>query len=214
MVLKTRVNASGRSHAAVKAQIAPLDGTADGAVVAALREDDLAIAARGLLLDLGQKFIEQEAGVGVAEAVVLVAAVEARQRVLVRGRHHAGRHEHADRHRHRLLGDELVEHGRRVVLHAVLVHVHARGRLAVVLLRDVHRDGPRRAGEHLALVEREGKRLALGNSAGLLGFLGETTVRHEQQWLGEATEHDAMGEGGDRHVVEHTSGQRVSSRAG
>ena len=61
--------------------------------------------------------------------------------------------EDADRDRHLLLRDQLVEDRRGVVLDAVLVDVHA-GRLGgVVLLRHVDPVVADRAGEDLALVE-------------------------------------------------------------
>ena len=97
MELKTRRKASGRSQAAVKAQIGAAAGAADAAVVAVVREPDRPAVGGRLLLDLGQQFVEQEAGVVVAEAVVLVAAVEAIERLVGRRLHAAGHDEHADR---------------------------------------------------------------------------------------------------------------------
>ena len=61
------------------------------------------------LPDLGQDLLDQEAGVAVAQRVVLEAAVEARQRAVGRGRHHARVDEDADRDRHLALVDEVVE---------------------------------------------------------------------------------------------------------
>ena len=97
MVLKTRRKASGRSQAAVKAAIAPLLRAADRAVVAVVREPDRPAVGGRLLLDLGQQFVEEEPGVGVAEAVVLVAPVEAVERVSASRLDPPGRDEDADR---------------------------------------------------------------------------------------------------------------------
>jgi hypothetical protein len=59
-------------------------------------ERRIARAIVGLLpFDLGQQLFEQEAGVVVAEAVVLVAAVEAIEGLIAEGFHAAMHHEHA-----------------------------------------------------------------------------------------------------------------------
>ena len=104
MALNTRRKASGRSQAAVNAQIAPLLEPPMRAVVAVLARGGSAGRRRSVfVLDLGQQLLEQEPGVVVAQAVVLVAAVEAVEG-LVGGRLHAAVHdEHADRDRHLLL---------------------------------------------------------------------------------------------------------------
>ena len=153
MALKTRRKASGRSQAAVNAQIAPLLDAADARSLPSFDSRIGRPSLGRLLLDLGQQFVEQEPGVVVAEAVVLVAAVEAVERLVGRRLHAAVHDEHADRDRHLLLGDQLVEDGRGVELDAVLVDVHA-GRLRrVVLLGHVDPVVADRAGEDLALVE-------------------------------------------------------------
>ncbi len=153
IALKTRRKASGRSQAAVNAAMAPLLEPAMARSLPSLREPDRPAVRRGLRLHLGEELVQQEPGVVVAEAVVLVAAVEAIER-LVGGRLHAPVHdEHADDDRHLPLVDELVEDGGRVELDAVLVDVHA-GRLGrVVLLRHVDPVVAHRAGEDLAPVE-------------------------------------------------------------
>ena len=163
IALKTRRKASGRSQAAVNAQIAPLLAPP---MQRSLPSFDSRIgrpSARRLLLHFGQQLLEQEAGVVVAQAVVFVAAVEAVER-LVGGRLDPAVHdEDADGDRHFLLVDQLVEDRRRVVLNAVLIDVDA-GRLGrVVLLRHVDPVVADGAGEDLALVEGVLGHFALGH---------------------------------------------------
>ena len=82
MALKTRRNASGRSHAAVNAQIAPLLRPADARSLPSLERRIGRPSLAVFVLDLRQQLFEQEPGVVVAEAVVLVAAVEAVERLV------------------------------------------------------------------------------------------------------------------------------------
>ena len=132
----------------------PAAGPGDAAVVAVVRQPDRP-AVRGLLrLDLGQDLLEQEPDVVVAQAVVLVAAVEPVQRLGRRRLDPPGRDEHADDDGHLLLVDQLIEDLRRLVLDAVLVDVQAGRLLRVVLLGDVDPVVAHRAREDLALVER------------------------------------------------------------
>ena len=81
IALKTRRKASGRSQAAVNAQIAPLLAPPMARSLPSLRKLDRPAVGGRLLLDFGQQFLEQEPGVIVAQAVVFVAAVEAVQRL-------------------------------------------------------------------------------------------------------------------------------------
>ena len=83
IALKTRRKASGRSQAAVNAAIAPLLEPAMQRSLPSLREPDRPAVGGRLLLDLGQQLVEQEPGVVVAQAVVLVAAIEAVERLSV-----------------------------------------------------------------------------------------------------------------------------------
>ena len=85
IALKTRRNESGRSHAAVNAQIAPLLAPA---MQRSLPSFDSRIGrpSGGLLrLDLGQQLLEQEPDVVVAQSVVFVAAIEPVHRLTVAG---------------------------------------------------------------------------------------------------------------------------------
>ena len=71
MRLSTRRNASGRSQAAVKAQMPP-------ELMPQMARSFGSVDSLYCLADLGQDLLEQEAGVAVAERVVLEAAVVAR----------------------------------------------------------------------------------------------------------------------------------------
>ncbi|MFO1092213.1 MAG: hypothetical protein U0992_02725 [Planctomycetaceae bacterium] len=61
--------------------------------------------------DFGEEFFDEEPGVLVAEAVVLKAAIEAAEGVLIGGRDDAGADKDADLNRDVLLVDEVVEGG-------------------------------------------------------------------------------------------------------
>ena len=73
MALKTRRNESGRSQAAVKAQIAPLLAPPMARSFGSFESRIGRPSAVGLRLDLRQQLLDQEAGVVVAEPVVLVS---------------------------------------------------------------------------------------------------------------------------------------------
>ena len=75
-LVKTRRKASGRSQAAVQAQMPPLLAPAMARSLALVVRRDLVG-----LLDVGKDFVEEEPCVGVAESVVFVTAVEAVQRI-------------------------------------------------------------------------------------------------------------------------------------
>ena len=79
----------------------------------------------------GQKLLNKELRIGVGDAVVLVAAVEARPRVLIRRRNDAGLDEETDERRNVLLGDEIVEDDGRLINDAVLKD-HEGGRLRLI----------------------------------------------------------------------------------
>ena len=147
-------NASGRSQATVNAQMPP-------ELAPPIARWSGSVGEVVLLADLGQDLVDQEARVVVAERVVLEAAVVAAPLVLrVRLAEMSRVDEDADRHRHLLLVDQVVEHHRHAVL-GVEVHVlvavlkhHHRGRRGGVVLRgDVDPVVPDRAGKHLAAIE-------------------------------------------------------------
>ncbi len=128
---------------------------ADGAVASALRKVDRPPVRRRFPLHFRQEFFEQKARVIRPEAIVFQRAVEAVQCARVQGPHAARRHENTDRHRHLAARDEVIEHGRRTPLHAVLVHVDARRRGPVVLPRHINAHLARGPGEDRALLERK-----------------------------------------------------------
>ena len=144
----------------------PARGATDGAVVARLREDDRSTIGGFPRLHIGEELIEEEAGVGVPQAVVFVTAVEAVEGAVAAGRHPAVHDEHADRHRHPLLMDEPIEDLRCVELDAVLIDVDAGRSPAVVLRRDIHPVVTDRPRKHPAPLEAELEHFSLG---GLLG---------------------------------------------
>ena len=141
-----------------------------------MREVDGTPVRGGSHLHLGQQLVEEEAGVGVPEAVVLEAPVVAveRGRGIVRV-HDARRNEYADDHRQLAPGDQVVQDDRRVPLHAVLVHEDA-GRLrGNVLARDVDGDLAPGARENPRVGELEGDQVAL-RDAGLRHRVGPRDV--------------------------------------
>ena len=145
--------------------------SADGAIIAGSRKSDRATVGRFPRFDRGQHFFENKPRVSVAEAIVFVASIEAIQRVRrIRRFHDARSHKHADQYRDFPAGDEVVEDGRRVPLHAVLVHVHAGGLGAVVLARHVDRDFPRGAGKNLGARMLKLDELALRHAGLRLGI--------------------------------------------
>ena len=174
MALKTRRKASGRSQAAVKAAIAPL---LEPAMQRSLPSCESRIGRPSEVVFFstsGKQLVEQEAGVVVAQAVVLVAAVEAVERLSRGGLHPPGMTNTPMTTGISLFVDQLVEDGRRVELDAVLVDVHA-GRLGrVVLLGHVDPVVAHGAGEDLALVEGVLRDLALRHGGSLLGLHPET----------------------------------------
>ena len=72
----------------------------------------------GILRDIqplqrdGQKLIDQEIGVAVAERIVFERPIAAVLGAGLRGGNRAGIHEDGDRHRHRLLMNQIVEDDR------------------------------------------------------------------------------------------------------
>ena len=188
--LKTRRNASGRSQAAVKAQIAPLLAPPMARSLPS-RDSLIGRPSDGAqLLDLRQQLLEQEPDVTVAQAVVFEAAIEPIDRPGLDRLHPAVHHEDADGDGHLLAGDQLVEDRRRVVLDAVLVHVQA-GRLRrIVLPRDVDPVIAHRAGEDLAALEGMLGDVPLGDiaGAGRFGSVGEQ-ARRDTQGEGEFSDH-------------------------
>ena len=141
-------------------------GAPDGAVVARLREDDRPPVRGFSLLDVGEELVEEEAGVGVPQAVVFVTAVEAVEGSVAAGGDAAVHDEYSDRHRHPLLVDQPIEHLRSVELDPILIDMDTRRGGAVILRRDIHPVVADGAGKHPAVVEAELENLPLG------GFLG------------------------------------------
>ena len=146
-------------------------GAADRTVVARRRQHDRAAVRAGLRGDVGEQLVEEKPGVVAAHRVVFAAAVEPVEAGAAGRRHPAGADENADRHRHPAFVDQPVEDGRRVELDAVLVDVHAGGRLAVVLRGNVDRILPNGARIDRALLEPAPQHFTLGNAGPLLGGL-------------------------------------------
>jgi hypothetical protein len=73
-----------------------------------------------LRLDGGQELVDEELRVGGRDAVVFVAAVETRQRVVIRGGNDSGLDEDADERWDVLFGDEIVENNGSLIDDAVL----------------------------------------------------------------------------------------------
>ena len=164
--------------------VGPLPGGGEG------RDGPAAAAADGALVGIGreaeavgpfeerEQLVEQEARVGVAEAVVFEAAVEAVEGVGRVRLHAAGRDEDADQRRDFLLGDQVVKNDLGPVAAAILQH-HERGGLRTVeLLREVHRVVAHRAGIHAVGPggEHAPDALALGHARLRLG-IGPGRVR-------------------------------------
>src|SRR5262249_48773235 len=105
------------------------DGTAAGArdraIIRVLRESDRPAVGGVLLLDLGEQLVDEEPRVVVAEAVVLVAAVEAVEGLVGRGLYPPWCDEDANCHRHGAAGDEAIEYLGRLELDAILIDVQA-----------------------------------------------------------------------------------------
>jgi len=76
--------------------------TGDGGVIGMGAEFEAVLGVDG-----GEEFIDQELQVGQRDAVVLIAAIEARQGVLIRGGDDAGLDEDADERRDVFLCDEI-----------------------------------------------------------------------------------------------------------
>ncbi len=121
--------------------------------------------------DIGQQLIGQEPHVIVRHGVVLETPIAAARRV-------AWGHEHAHRDGHGLFVNKLVENRRRVEAHAVLIHMHASRLGRIVLLGDVKRVVPLRPWKDLALVERVGRKSALGH--GVRGILRRQGVTRQE----------------------------------
>ena len=115
----------------------PAARTADRPIVAVVRELDRSAVGGRLLLDLGQEFVEEEPGVGVAEPVVFVAPVESVQGSRGRRLDLAGPHEDPDEDRDFFALNQAVEDLGGLVLDAILVDVDAGGLGGIVLLGDV-----------------------------------------------------------------------------
>ncbi len=173
-------------------------GAADAAVVAVVREVDGPAVGGGFLFDLGEDFVEHEADVVIAQAVVLEAAIEAIDGVLGEGLHPAVHDEDADGHRHLLPFDQLVEDGRRSKADAILPDIDARGFGRVVLFWHVDPVVADGAGEDAAAIERvflnfpPGRPIALRPS--VFGFPGgydrrKREERNDQSRQGASSQH-------------------------
>jgi hypothetical protein len=181
---------------------------ADATVVAVLAQHDGAAVGSLLFFNEWQQLLENEARVGIAEAIVFEAAVEAVERVgWVERFHHARRGGDVNGNRHFAFVNEVVEDGGRFVLDAVLVHPDARGFRGVILLWDVDGDVPRGAGEGFGTSDGELEDVAFGN-AGLffrvrsegIGVLGiERDGSHEEE----------CGGGGERQEAVHAEGRAI-----
>ena len=107
----------------------------------------------------GQQFIDEEAHIFIAHAVVFEIAIAASQSALHWRGHFAGPHEDADRHGHLTCGDHGFHHELLTVAVAVRLHVNAGFLCTVILSGDEDGHVAHGAGENLAL--REGELLDL-----------------------------------------------------
>ena len=158
-------------------------GTADAAVVPLLRQHDGPAVGGFFGFHIGQELIQQETGVVIAQAIVFKAAVEAVQRIRALCLNPAMHDEHANGDGHLLLGDQPVKHLGRLVLDAILVHIHAGGRLAVILRRHIHPVIAVGPGVDLAVLERELQHLALGGLGHRQTAGGQQAQQHQHRFF-------------------------------
>ena len=110
---------------------------------------------RILYSDVEQNYLQQKAGVGITQAIVLETPVEAiHVSLCILRQHFPWCDKDPDGDRHFLAGDEIVKHSWRFPLDAVLVDIHASW-LVFVLSRDVQADLACGAGIKFGLVEGE-----------------------------------------------------------
>jgi hypothetical protein len=116
-----------------------------------------------MALHLRQHFLQQKSGEPVIEAIELEAPIEPRV-VRRTGRGNiSGRNANADRDRHRMLGNQVVENGSGVKAETIQTNVDASRFVPLVCGRDVNRDGPRGAGKDFGIRELEREGLSRGN---------------------------------------------------
>ncbi len=138
-------------------------GSPDGPVVAIPGENDRSAIAGLPGLYVGEQFIKQEAGIVVAQAIILEAAIEPIECLIMGCLHSAMHHKDTNGDGHLFAVDELVEDSRRVVLHAILIHVNAGWCFAIVLSGDIDPIVPHGTGEDLAAGEGVPGHFALGD---------------------------------------------------
>lgn len=114
-------------------------------------------------LHFRQYFLQQETGKPVIQAVKFETAIKARVIWRTGRSNRAGRNTDADGDRHRMLGDEVVEHGSSAEAQAVQTHIDTSRFVPLVSSGHINRDGPRRTGEDFGVGKLEGEGLSRRN---------------------------------------------------